>query len=69
MFKRLVTILTTCAITVSAVACGSQAQQVDSIQTDSSESSQEASASSEEVKKETLDTTAETETTTDTGSV
>nr|MCR4782195.1 hypothetical protein [Lachnospiraceae bacterium] len=37
MFKRLVTILTTCAITVSAVACGSQAQQADSTQTVSSE--------------------------------
>jgi hypothetical protein len=68
MFKRLATILTTCAITVSAVACGSQTQQVDSIQTDSSESTQEESASSEEVKEEASDSAAETETTTDTGS-
>ena len=68
MFKKLATILTTCAIAVSAVACGSQAQQADNIQTDSSESTQEESASSEEVKEETSDSTAETETTTDTGS-
>ena len=68
MFKRLVTILTTCAITVSAVACGSLAQQADSTQTVSSESTQEASDSSEEVKEEASDSAAETETTTDTGS-
>ncbi len=55
MFKRLVTILTTCAITVSAVACGSLAQQADSTQTVSSESTQEASDSSEEVKEEASD--------------
>ena len=68
MFKRLVTILTTCAITVSAVACGSLAQQADSTQTVSSESTQEASDSSEEVKEEASDSAAEAETTTDTGS-
>ena len=68
MFKRLATILTTCAITVSAVACGSLAQQADSTQTVSSESTQEASDSSEEVKEEASDSAAETETTTDTGS-
>ncbi|MDC7292511.1 alpha/beta hydrolase-fold protein [Butyrivibrio sp. DSM 10294] len=68
MFKRLVTILTTCAITVSAVACGSQAQQADSTQTVSSESNQETSDSSEEVKEEASDSAPETETTTDTGS-
>ena len=67
MFKRLATILTTCAITVSAVACGSQAQQADSTQTGSLESTQEESSSSEEVK-EASDSAAETETTTDTGS-
>ena len=68
MFKRLATILTTCAITVSAVACGSQTQQADSTQTVSSESTQEASDSSEEVKEEASYSAAETETTTDTGS-
>lgn len=68
MFKRLATILTTCAITVSAVACGSLAQQADSTQTVSSESTQEASDSSEEVKEEASDSAAEAETTTDTGS-
>ena len=68
MFKKLATILTTCAITVSAVACGSQAQQVNSTQTDSSESTQEVSDSSEEVKEETSDSTAETEKTADTSS-
>ena len=68
MFKRLVTILTTCAITVSVVACGSQAQQADSTQTVSSESTQEASDSSEEVKEEASDSAAEAEKTTDTGS-
>ena len=68
MFKRLVTILTTCAITVSAVACGSLAQQADSTQTGSLESTQEESSSSEEVKEEASDSAAETETTTDTGS-
>jgi pimeloyl-ACP methyl ester carboxylesterase len=67
MFKRLATILTTCAITVSAVACGSLAQQADSTQTVSSESTQEASDSSEEVKEEASDSASETETTTDTG--
>ena len=68
MFKKLATILTTCAITVSAVACGSLAQQADSAQTDSSESTQEERASSEEVKEEASDSAAEIETTTDTGS-
>ena len=65
MFKKLATILTTCVIAVSAVACGGQAQHVDSTQTDSSESTQEVSASSEEVKEETSDSTTETEKTTD----
>ena len=60
MFKKLATILTACAITVSAVACGNQNQQVDSTQTDSSEGTQEVSASSEETKEETSDSTAET---------
>jgi pimeloyl-ACP methyl ester carboxylesterase len=68
MFKRLATIFTTCAITASAVACGNQAQQADSDQTVSSESTQEASDSSEEVKEEASDSDVETETTTDTGS-
>lgn len=68
MFKKLATILTACAITVSAVACGNQNQQVDSTQTDSSEGTQEVSASSEETKEETSDSTAETENTVDTSS-
>lgn len=67
MFKKVATILTTTAIAVSTVACGNQAQQADSTQTVSSESTQEASDSSEEVK-EASDSAAEAETTTDTGS-
>jgi pimeloyl-ACP methyl ester carboxylesterase len=67
MFKRLVTILTTCVITASAVACGSQTQQADNTQTESSESSQAASDSSEETKEETSDSTAETAIASDTG--
>lgn len=67
MFKRLVTILTTCVITASAVACGSQTQQADNTQTESSESSQAASDSSEETKEETSDSTAETANASDTG--
>ena len=67
MFKRLVTILTTCVITASAVACGSQTQQADNTQTESSESSQAASDSSEETKEETTDSTSETANASDTG--
>ncbi len=66
MFKRLVTILTTCVITASAVACGSQTQQTDNTQTESSESSQAASDSSEETKEETTDSTSETANASDT---
>ena len=67
MFKKVATILTTTAIAVSAVACGNQTQQADSIQTDSLESTQEVSDSSEEIQEETTDSTVETEKVADTG--
>ena len=67
MFKKVATILTTTAIAVSAVACGSQTQQADNIQTDSLESTQEVSDSSEEIQEGTTDSTVETERVADTG--
>ena len=67
MFKKVATILTTAAIAVSAVACGSQTQQADNIQTDSLESTQEVSDSSEEIQEGTTDSTIETEKVADTG--
>jgi len=66
MFKKLATILTTAAIAVSTVACGNQTQQADNTQTDSLESTQEASDSSEESQEETSDSTAEAEEAVDT---